>query len=99
MSETVLILLLIVVSLCSFFIGVIFRGKIFIGKTQGVINYYLDDIDDDLKGIQCSVRPDRDWMDLMDEKQIIFRITKSEELKETLNKKIMKTMDIQEKEN
>ena len=59
-------------------------------KPEGVITFFLQKIDDDVEVIQCSVKPDTDWGNLINHKRIIFSIARTQELEEAITKGLIK---------
>ena len=53
---------------------------------KGKIEYYLDAYDEDTDVVKCSVKPDCGWEALMKEKSVIFSITMTDDLKESLER-------------
>ena len=72
-----------------FLVGIIigyFLGRITRKESSGIIEFFLKEIDEDVNAIQCSVKPDGEWEELLDKKSIIFKIKKTQELQEALEK-------------
>lgn len=58
-------------------------------KPEGKVKFYLAQIDDDLNGVQCSVSPDRDWTDILQnwhKDSILFQIERDPNIKEAIEK-------------
>ena len=67
---SLIILAVIVGFIVGYFYG---TGK---EKAEGKIEFFLSPLDDENEVVQCSVLPDKDWEELMNQETILFRIVK-----------------------